>query len=114
MRSCWHTPPVSVAHTTLPDFDRLDAAGLKALVLVQHDELLATHARLLSREREMEHLKLLLAQLRRMQFGRKSEKLERQIEQLELKLEELESTKATNASESASASSWKPPSPHTF
>jgi len=110
MRSCWHTPPVSVAHTTLPDLDRLDAAGLKALVLVQHDELLAIQERLLSRESEIEHLKLLLAQLRRMQFGRKSEKLERQIEQLELKLEELESTKATNASESASASSGQPPS----
>src|SRR3974390_3340023 len=110
MRSCWHTPPVSVAHTTLPDLDRLDAAGLKALVLVQHDELLAIQERLLSREVEIEHLKLLLAQLRRMQFGRKSEKLERQIEKLELKLEELESTKATNASESASASSGQPPS----
>ena len=37
---------------------------------------------------EIEHLKLLIAKLRRMQFGRKSEKLERQIEQLEFKLEE--------------------------
>ena len=35
-----------------------------------------------------------------MQFGRKSEKLERQIEQLELKLEELESAKASCSSES--------------
>jgi len=34
---------------------------------------------------------LLLAKLHRMQFGRKSEKLQRQIEQLELRLEELES-----------------------
>jgi transposase len=32
---------------------------------------------------------LLIAKLRRMQFGRKSEKLDRQIEQLELRLEEL-------------------------
>ena len=38
--------------------------------------------------RGTEHLKLLLAQLRRMQFGRKSEKLERQIEQLELRLQD--------------------------
>jgi len=38
----------------------------------------------------IEHLKLLIAKLRRMQFGRKSEKLDRQIEQLELRLEELE------------------------
>jgi transposase len=48
-----------------------------------------------SRESEIEHLKLLLIQLlliqlRRMQFGRKSEKLERQIEQLELRLEDLQ------------------------
>ena len=34
-----------------------------------------------------------------MQFGRKSEKLERQIEQLELKLEELEAAKASPESE---------------
>ena len=47
------------------------------------------HEQLLSREREIEHLKLLLIRLHRMQFGRKSEKLARQIEQLELRLEEL-------------------------
>ena len=56
---------------------------------------------MLSRESEIEHLKLLIAKLRRMQFGRKSEKLERQIEQLELKLEELESAKACRARETA-------------
>ena len=70
----------------LPNPDLLDAAGLKALILSQHDELLDTRQRLLSRESEIEHLKLLIAKLRRMQFGRKSEKLDRQIEQLELKL----------------------------
>jgi transposase len=90
---------VTASHSVLPDLDILDAAGLKALILTQHDELVATHERLLSRESEIEHLKLLIAKLRRMQFGRKSEKLERQIEQLELKLEELESAKASRASE---------------
>ena len=84
----------------LPDLDLLDAAGLKALVVAQHDELVATQERLLSRESEIEHLKLLIAKLRRMQFGRKSEKLARQIEQLELKLEELEASKASRTSES--------------
>jgi hypothetical protein len=44
------------------------------------------HEQLISREREIEHLQLLLAKLHRMQFGRKSEKLQRQIEQLELRL----------------------------
>src|SRR5579862_6507002 len=75
----------------LPNLDLLDAAGLKALIVSQHDELVVTQQRLLSRESEVEHLKLLIAKLRRMQFGRKSEKLDHQIEQLELRLEELES-----------------------
>nr|WKF58035.1 hypothetical protein HUO10_002532 [Paraburkholderia busanensis] len=39
---------------------------------------------------EIEHLKLLIAKLRRIQFGREWEKLDHQIEQLELRLEELE------------------------
>jgi transposase len=47
-------------------------------------------AALASRAVEVEHLKLLIAKLRRMQFGRKSEKLDHQIEQFELRLEELE------------------------
>lgn len=47
-------------------------------------------AALASRAAEVEHLKLLIAKLRRMQFGRKSEKLDRQIEQLELRLEDLQ------------------------
>jgi transposase len=51
---------------------------------------------LLSRDNEIEHLKLLIAKLRRMQFGRKSEKLDRQIEQLELRLDELQATHAEN------------------
>src|SRR3974390_522406 len=103
MRSCWHTPPVTVAHTALPDLDLLDATGLKALILVQHEQLL-------SHRSEIEHLKLLIAKLRRLQFGRKSEKLERQIEQLELKLEELESAKAQQISDSAIAASSTQPS----
>jgi transposase len=98
MPSCWHTPRVTAAPTALPDLDRLDAAGLKTLILSQHEQLL-------SHRSEIEHLKLLIAKLRRMQFGRKSEKLDRQIEQLELKLEELESAKTAKVSESASPSS---------
>ncbi len=43
---------------------------------------------------EIEHLKLLIAKLKRMQFGRKSEKLDHQIEQLELKLEDLQADQA--------------------
>ena len=70
----------------LPDLNALPADALRALILAQHEQLI-------SREREIEHLKLLLAKLHRMQFGRKSEKLTRQIEQLELRLEELESNR---------------------
>jgi len=86
---CWHTAPVT-ALASLPDLDLLDAAALKTLILSQHEQLV-------SHRSEIEHLKLLIAKLRRMQFGRKSEKLERQIEQLELKLEELETAKAAPA-----------------
>lgn len=76
------------ARATLPDLDALDADALRAIVLRQHDQLL-------SRDHELEHLKLLIAKLRRMQFGRKSEKIARQIEQLELQLEELQTERAT-------------------
>jgi transposase len=85
----------------LPDLKVLSADALRALILAQHEQLLstestltATQEQLQSREREIEHLKLLLAKLHRMQFGRKSEKLTRQIEQLELRLEELESKRS--------------------
>src|SRR5215468_6461565 len=67
----------------LPDLDKLDPAELKALIISQH-ELIT------SRDSEIEQLKLLIAKLQRMQFGRKSEKLERQIEQLQLRLEALQ------------------------
>jgi len=81
--------------TTLPDLNLLPAEALKALVRAQHEQLL-------SRETEIEHLKLLLAKLQRMRFGRRSEKLTQQIEQLELRLEELQATEsASQASPSA-------------
>src|SRR5215472_13744815 len=79
---------------TLPDLSKLDRDALQALLLAEHQERIATHQQLLRREIEIEHLKLLLSQLRRMQFGHKSEKLERQIEQLELRLEDLQQAQA--------------------
>ena len=79
-----------MATTMLPDLNLLPAEALKALVRAQHEQLLW-------RESEIEHLKLLLAKLQRMQFGRKSEKLARQIEQLELRLEDLQSKPAESA-----------------
>jgi len=83
-----------MAVSALPDLNVLPADALRALILAQHQELLTKDEQLFSREREIEHLKLLLAKLHRMQFGRKSEKLQRQIEQLELRLEELESNRS--------------------
>jgi transposase len=66
----------------LPDLHSLDAAALRDIVVQQH-------AQLSSRDAELERLRLVIARLKRMQFGRKSEKIERQIEQLELQLEDL-------------------------
>ena len=81
-----------VMPTTLPDLNHLDQDGLKAIILAQHAQLQIKDEQLLSREQEIAHLKLLLAKLRRMQFGRKSERVAHQIEQLQLKLEELEAS----------------------
>ena len=90
-----------IAHSTLPDLDSLDQEALKALVLEKHEQLL-------SRESEIQHLKLLIAKLRRLQFGRKSEKLDRHIEQLELRLEELETRRGEAASQPESKPVAKP------
>src|SRR6202008_3438461 len=87
------TPRMAV--NALPDLNVLPAEELRALILAQHQQLVTKDEQLLSREREIEHLKLLLVKLHRMQFGRKSEKLQRQIEQLELRLGELESNRST-------------------
>ena len=78
------------APPTLPDLNGLNPDELKALILAQHQNLVAHHETLASRETEIENLKLLILKLRRMQFGRKSEKLDDQIQQLELRLEDLE------------------------
>lgn len=89
---------------TLPDLEQLDSKALKSLILalheqvfshrkqltIQQEEILTQREQLASRDAEIEHLKLLIAKLRRMEFGRSSEKRENQIAQLELRLEELE------------------------
>jgi transposase len=77
----------------LPD----DIAALKAMLLASErrvqerdDQVAGLEAQLKTRAAEIEHLKLWIAKLRRMQFGRKSEKMDHQIEQLELQLEDLQ------------------------
>lgn len=60
-----------------------DTTTLQALVVAQ--------------QAEIEHLKLIIAKLRRMQFGQSSEKIDEMVGQLELALEELETGKAERA-----------------
>jgi transposase len=76
----------------LPD----DVDALKALLLQRDGELqslrdtVSTLELALSvRTLEIEQLKLQIAKFKRMQFGRKSEKIDRKIEQLETRLEDL-------------------------
>ena len=78
----------------------LDREALTALVIAQQQKLL-------SRASEIEHLKLVIAKLRRMMFGASSEKTTQEIDQLELQLEELEVRKAER--DSATPLSVPPP-----
>jgi transposase len=78
------------ARAALADLTTLDRTALEALIVAQQSELSAHQEKLRSRDCEIEHLKLVIAKLRRMMFGTKSEKITREIEQLEMKLEELE------------------------
>jgi transposase len=80
-----------------------DIAALKALLLAQDEVLEGLREQLNTRAVEIEHLKLQIAKLRRMQFGRKSEKLDHQIEQLELQLEDLQADEAEAAREMPAA-----------
>jgi transposase len=82
------------ARAALADLTTLDRTSLEALVLAQQEKLLG-------RDSEIEHLKLVIARLRRMMFGAKSEKVTREIEQLELKLEELETRQSERTATTA-------------
>jgi transposase len=112
-------------HATLPDLNTLDWDVLQSILLATHERFIAQHEeliaaqeqllvkeeQLLSRVHEIEHLKLLIATLRRLQFGRKSEKVERQIEQLELKLEDLEAHRVGSLPQPASEAGASEPAP---
>jgi transposase len=77
----------------LPD----DIDTLKRLVI-------DSQTKLAERDYEIEHLKLLIAKLRRLQYGRSSEKLDAKIGQLELLVEELEANRAAHSARAADAS----------
>ena len=101
-----------VSAFNLPDLDTLDPAALKAMILAQQDHYQAQqdhyqaeHERytrtLNSRAGEIERLVLLVAKLNQMLFGRKSEKVLRQIEQLEFQLEDLQAASAVEEVQAA-------------
>src|SRR6266568_8096237 len=112
---------------TMPDLNALDRDVLQSILLATHERFIAQHEdliaaqeqllvkeeQLLSRVHEIEHLKLLIAKLRRLQFGRKSEKVERQIEQLELKLEDLEAQRVESLPQAAREADAPKPAPAT-
>jgi len=75
--------PITPPPPPLPD----DVEALKQLVLEERAKVVAATI-------EIDQLKLLIAKLRRLQFGRSSEKLSHEIEQLELRLEELQTAQA--------------------
>src|SRR5215472_4649737 len=77
---------MSLATVDLP----VDPDALRAFALACQAELKAAGLSVQLRTLEIEKLKFQIAKLRRMQFGRSSERITRQIEQLELRLEELE------------------------
>jgi transposase len=93
------------AGVELADLDGLSVESLKALLREQHARLLAQDEQLVAKDAllrtytfQIEALKLQLIKLRRMQFGNRSEKREREIEQLELWVEELEAAAAERSS----------------
>ncbi len=88
--------------TALPD----DIDALKALLRERDAQVAELRQQLSSRSLEIEHLKLTIAKLRRMQFGRKSEKLDRQIEQLELRLEDLQADEGAADVAAAPEAKW--------
>jgi transposase len=81
---------MSLAAAELP----ADPVSLRAFALACQDELKAAELAVQYKTLEIEKLKFQIAKLRRMQFGRSSERINRQIAQLELRLEELESAEA--------------------
>jgi transposase len=74
-----------------------DLAEAHALILRQRDELAAAEVRASGAEAMIAHLKLMIAKLRREQYGQSSERGRQVLDQLELQLEELEAETSENA-----------------
>ncbi|HVT26536.1 MAG TPA: IS66 family transposase [Lacipirellulaceae bacterium] len=86
-----------------------DVAALRNLILQRNRELTVLRGTLVHRDAQIEKLKLQIARLRRMQFGRSSEKIAEQIEQLELLVEELETPAIALATSQTSESQKQHP-----
>jgi transposase len=84
---------MSLATADLPD----DPAALRAFAQACQQELRAAQNAAQVYSLEIEKLKFQIAKLRRMQFGRSSERITAKIEQLEFQLEELEAAQAEAA-----------------
>jgi transposase len=87
-----------------PDLLPTDLAAAHAMILAQRQALIAAEARARVAESEaqlraleIERLKLLLAKMRRGQYGQSSERGRRVIEQLELAITDLEETEGEEA-----------------
>jgi transposase len=74
-----------------------DLADAHALILRQREELAAAEARVSGAEAMIAHMKLVIAKLRREQYGQSSERGRNLLDQLELQLEELEAETSQNA-----------------
>jgi len=98
---------MSLATAELPD----DAAALRVFALACQSELKAAETAVQLKALEIEKLRFQIAKLRRMQFGRSSERIARQIVQLEFQLEELESGAAEDIARAEAAGPSAPASP---
>ncbi len=78
-----------------------EIAELRAVLVEREAELAMARAELTGARLRIEQYKAQLAQLRRMQFGRSSEKLDTPIQQLELMLEDLEEGEAAQTASAA-------------
>src|SRR5437660_6975561 len=74
-----------------------DLAEAHALILRQREDLTAAAARAAGAEAMIAHMKLVIAKLRREQYGQSSERGRKVLDQLELQLEELEAETTENA-----------------
>ncbi len=91
------------ATADLPD----DVESLRALLAESRLENHRLRSTLVYRDAQIEKLLLQLARLKRIQFGAKSEKLDREIEQLELLIEELQTPSVVPSRAPADAAAEK-------